>query len=160
VGWCLQEISGASNIQCKGNGVEYIIGASFKGINKYKTRYVLMQKNKTPDLLFTPESDACLRAIFEFHPLSFLHSMSFRFLRSLSALPYMVSICALSVYVCMWTTIWLLLLVVLLINIVRFLLKFCPYLHWSDLWMLVTAVYGQQLSNSNLTRLSVCTLVC
>lgn len=101
MGGYLQEITGASNIQCKGNGVEYKIGASFKGINKYKPLYVLMQKNKTPDCLFAPEFDAGLRAVFKFHPLSFLRSMSFKFLRSLSALPYTVNIGALSVDICM-----------------------------------------------------------
>lgn len=101
MGGYLQEIAGASNIQCKGNGVEYVIGASSKGINKYKPLYVLMQKTKTPDCLFAPEFDAGLKAVFKFHPLSFLRSKSFKFLRSLSALPYTVNIGALSVDICM-----------------------------------------------------------
>lgn len=105
VGGCLQKIIGASNIQRKGNGVEYVIGASFKGINKYKTLYVPMWKNKTPDCLFAPEFDAGLRLKFEFHSLSFLCPMSFKFLRSLSALPYTVNTGALSVGICMCTTI-------------------------------------------------------
>lgn len=101
VGGCLQERIGASNIQCKGHGLGYVIGASFKGINKQKPLCVLMQKNKTPDCLFAPEFDAGLRAIFNFHPLPLLCSMSFKFIRSLSALPYAVNIGALSVDICM-----------------------------------------------------------
>lgn len=63
LGGCLQEIIGASNIQGKGNSVQYMIGAAFKRINKYKTLYVLMQKSKTPDCVFAPEFDAGLEAI-------------------------------------------------------------------------------------------------
>lgn len=37
VGGCLQEMIGASNMKCKRNGVEQVMGASFEGINKYKT---------------------------------------------------------------------------------------------------------------------------
>jgi len=44
-----------------------------------------------------PELDAGPRAMFEFHPLSFLPSMSFKLLRPLSGLPYTVNIGALSV---------------------------------------------------------------
>lgn len=60
-----------------------------------------MQKNKTADCLFAPEFDTGLRATFKFHPLSFLCSMSFKFLKSLSALPYMATVSAQSVDVCM-----------------------------------------------------------
>lgn len=54
-----------------------------------------MQKSKTPDCLFAPELDACLSVLFKFYPLS----LSFTFLRSLSAFPNTVN-SALSVGIC------------------------------------------------------------
>lgn len=43
----MPEMTEALNKQCKRNSVEYITGASFKGINKQKYLYVLMQENRT-----------------------------------------------------------------------------------------------------------------